>query len=258
LLKTPSFHARPNRPNQIVPAKSARELKRPLPIPRHALQPVSVQRATFPRKRGLALIALALVSFLPACETQTRIIRENSLLGNLPNAKRGGQPDASTDPNAPGSGSTASNDSLAAAATELSTASGIPAGELYARNLDGTIQLRAPAIRHCMLNLALCLQAGRDELLYEQLISDQTKQHFITEGKEPRAATLEFLKDNYDDLMAIFLRMPAGERSPGVTMEKVGPGELKLQLSRANAKGLRFTELWFVMQRGNWRFWWAT
>ncbi|MGQ0627457.1 MAG: hypothetical protein ACT4PL_05070 [Phycisphaerales bacterium] len=186
-------------------------------------------------------LAAALFLVLAGCETEERIIRYDPFLARIDKAQTQTPPVMDTQ-----------------ARPDMIDPSTVGLDELRIRNPDGTISIRSAAIRHCMINLALCLQAGEDELLYEQVVSEETKRHFRTQEGDPRAATLAFVKDNYGDLMALFQRMPAAERSPGVTMSKQGPGKLKLELAGPPAEGLKLTTLWVVMERGNWRFWWVT
>ncbi len=190
-------------------------------------------------------ITLLLLTLLAGCESESKIVQYDPFLGRLPGAESGLRPvfrERTGPRGSPG------NVDLSKVAIE----------ELRTINSDGSLTLKCPAIRHCMLNLALCLQEGRDDLLYEQLISNQTKSYLRDKGEDPRSATLAFLKDNYDDLMLVFQRIPAGERSPGVMMEQISGGQFRLVINEATAKDLRFSQLWFAMERGQWRFWWAT
>ncbi len=180
---------------------------------------------------------LAVCVVAAGCAEEVKVIRYDPFLAHLPGAE-GGKPPVGERPQTP------------VDPMEL------PPDQLIVRNADGTTTLVSRVVRHLVGHLARVMQEEDDRLLYDQLVSEETKLHFSREGQEPRQAILEFFRDNHDDVIALLSRMPAAERSPGVVLSKVGPKQFKLVLSGTAARGLKFTELWVVMEKGNWRLWW--
>lgn len=110
--------------------------------------------------------------------------------------------------------------------------------------------------RHVMIHLSLRLNEGKDDLVYDQLVSDVTKQQFISDGKDPREIS-RWLQENYDDMMILFARMPAAELSPGVIMEPAGRNQFRLKLTGTMGRGIRFNELWVQKVGRSWKFVWV-
>ncbi|MFM9902042.1 MAG: hypothetical protein ACKVOT_13600 [Polaromonas sp.] len=174
---------------------------------------------------------------LAACGEDVRVVRYDPFLSHLPGAE-GGQPPIGERPGTP-------EDPMA-----------VPEDQLVVTNPDGSVTLIAKVVRHLIGHLARVMEADDQKLLYDQIISEQTKAHFAAEGQDPRKAVAEFFRDNRADIDKLIARMPAGERTPGVILSKTGPKQFKLTVTGTAAKGLRFNELWVVMEKGNWRLWW--
>ncbi len=94
-----------------------------------------------------------------------------------------------------------------------------------------------------------------DEVLFDQVISDQTKQEFQGQGKDPHEV-VEFLKTNRADIGILFSRMPFGEQSPNVIIQQPARRTMLLEVTGLAAKDLKYTELWAVMEKGNWKLLW--
>lgn len=176
--------------------------------------------------------------------------RQRGFMVDVPGATRGGQPLTS------GGGS------------GLPGAFGgadVPSAKLLQRDAaTGKETLISTRPRHVMVHLALRLDDGKDDLFYDQLVSETTRQQFAGEGKDPRREVLNFLQTNYDDIMLLFARMPGAEVSPGVSFDRAGPSDVpgggtqyRLRLTGTAAKGLKFTELWLEQSRGTWKFVWV-
>lgn len=130
----------------------------------------------------------------------------------------------------------------------------LPAEELTVKNPDGSVLLRSPAIRHVMIHLHAALKE-EDNALLDQVVSTATRRHFASEGRPPEAIH-EFLRTNQNDIMVLFGRMPQAERSPMVKLSREG-GALRLRLTGVLANDIRFTELWVVLEGGNWKLLWV-
>jgi hypothetical protein len=177
--------------------------------------------------------------------------RQRGFMADLPGATRGGQPLTS------GGGAGGLPGAFGGA--------DVPSAKLLQRDAaTGKETLISTRPRHVMVHLALRLDDGKDDLFYDQLVSETTRQQFAIEGKDPRREVLGFLQSNYDDIMLLFARMPGAEISPGVSFDRVGPSDVpgggtqyRLRLTGTAAKGLKFTELWLEQSRGTWKFVWV-
>jgi hypothetical protein len=132
----------------------------------------------------------------------------------------------------------------------------VPPEQLIVKNPDGSVTLVAKVTRQLIAHLSRVMEEGDDDLLYDQLVSKQTKGHFLAEGKDPKKTVKEYFAENRDDILALLARMPSGERTPGVVLAKVAPSRFKLTITGTAARGIVLTEMWVVMENGNWRLWW--
>src|SRR5262249_22929416 len=131
----------------------------------------------------------------------------------------------------------------------------VPDDKIVLENPDGSVKLIAKSIRHLMSHIALCLEYEDDQVLFEQVISDQTKQEFQAKGKDPHES-VEFIKKNKDEILRLFSRMPFGEQSPNVILKQPAKRTALLEVTGLAAKDLQLTQLWAVMEKGNWKLLW--
>ncbi len=189
------------------------------------------------RAASIAAVCVAACVMLAGCGEDVKVIRYDPFLAGLPGAE-GGQPPVGERPVIPDDPHGASQD------------------QLMVKRPDGGVTFVAKVTRHLIAHLGKVLESEDDRLLYDELVSAQTKAHFEAQGRDPRAEVSEFVKENRTDIYALLARMPSGERTPGVQLVKVGPKSLRLTITGTSARGLKLTELWVVMENGNWRLWW--
>lgn len=184
-----------------------------------------------PHRRAAALAALLLCAAPGGCEEEQRVISDRGLLIGLPEAKR-------ADQQTTGSGvgvsplETVSDDSL------IRTT---PTGERF-------IVCQSP--RHVVYLFRRLLASGDESdgvLLYNQLLSDDTKRRAVLDGDDPQRV-LEYFIDNKADILEFLAAMPMGEISPDVAYEPVDDGSGKdrarLRIRSSLARKLTFTQLW--------------
>jgi hypothetical protein len=173
------------------------------------------------------------------------VISDRGLLIGLPDAERGGKP-------MKGSG-VGGNPLETIADSDLIRTT--PTGERF-------IVCQSP--RH-VIYLTRKLLAGSDEsdgvLLYNQLISDDTKRRAISEGNDP-TRILEYFKDNKAGILDLLAAMPMGELSPDVAYEHVDDGSgrdrERLRIRSSLARKLEFTQLWIQREdKGQYRLLWV-
>jgi hypothetical protein len=187
------------------------------------------------RVRGM-LAAAILAGVAGGCQTEQRVVKYNPFLANIPGAETAVKPvgnrfEGYKDPSV------------------------VEGDKTIIENPDGSVTLVAKSVRHLMTNIMACLEYEDDEVLLEQVISEQTKGQFRSEGKQPEEA-VEFLKKNRDDIAKLFARMPFGEHSPNIILKQPARRTVVLELTGLATRDLRFTELWAVMEQGNWKLLW--
>lgn len=193
----------------------------------------------------LALGAMALAS---GCQPDATVVYyQPSLLQNVPGSVGGLNTDGT--PREEGAGPRPASGSAAEALA-------MTEDDLIKTNPDGSKTLISRIIQHTIFHLVRTLRAGEDDLFYTQVLSDATKRHFSERGEDPRDA-IAYFTENRDDIIHMLSRMPNAENTPGVIMEKTGRKDFVLRITGSAAKGLRFTEYWVTMERGQWRVMWV-
>jgi len=114
---------------------------------------------------------------------------------------------------------------------------------------DGGFTLIMSSPRHVVAHLRQTLVQDEPELLFEQVLSNQSKSIYAAQGKDPHEA-VEFLFSNRREVLKMLQRMPQGEFTPGMFLKKIGPSAYRLELSGANGQGLRLTRLDVVWEQG--------
>lgn len=198
------------------------------------------ERPAISRRCATALVGVAALA-LVGCEPETRVVRYDPFLARLPGAVGGEAPI--------GSGPVVDS---------LTPTPELAPEELVVRQPDGRVRLVSTQIRHVMVHTFTCLRDNQWDLLYDQVVSQRTKEHFAQEHEDPRRHILTFLKEHEDDISTLFARMPNAEKSPAVRLTRVERNMFKLALDNASTRGLRFTTLWISMERGQWKLVWVS
>jgi hypothetical protein len=108
-----------------------------------------------------------------------------------------------------------------------------------------------------MAHLERTLDEGEDDLIFDQLVSEETKRHMEREGRDPREV-VAMLKLSRRDLAQMFARMPFGEQSPTARFEQTAKRQYVLRLTGAAAKDVKFTKLWVALEGGSFKFLWVS
>lgn len=140
--------------------------------------------------------------------------------------------------------------------TRVTPADPTKAGDSIVRETpDGKVVLISKSPQHVMMHVERCLDEEQDQLLLEQVISEQTKDYYRTQGKDP-LAYVQLLRDRRKDVAKLFSRMPQGEHSPSVMLRQLPDRVWRLDVVGGYAKGLNWTRLWVRMERGEWKLMW--
>jgi hypothetical protein len=107
---------------------------------------------------------------------------------------------------------------------------------------EGKVILRALLPEHVVLNTLQCVREEEYQLLYEQLLSERTKQAYEDAGKTP-ADCMSFFRRNRHDLAAALTRIAAGLSTEAVKISNVGDGVTRCELRPqiADPLELKFT-----------------
>ena len=106
-------------------------------------------------------------------------------------------------------------------------------------NPDETITLISRAPRHVIFHLLQTLRAKEYDLLFEQVLSQHTKDAMIAQGRDPREA-VSYLRDNQREIERFLAVIPFGEQTPGLIQQSIGRNMFRLQVDQAKALGLKF------------------
>ncbi len=118
------------------------------------------------------------------------------------------------------------------------------------RNPRGKVILESRSPQHLIFHLAETLTREEYALIYEQLISAEAKYRYEERFRDPQE-TVEFLAERKDDVIAFLLLMPGGESTPGVRMESIGGGGLRLVPEVGGRyTGARFRALEVIIESG--------
>lgn len=122
-------------------------------------------------------------------------------------------------------------------------------------NPDGSITLISRSGRHLMTHISRTLRDNEPVLFTEQLLSDLTRMEYEERGLDPVEA-FNTLKKHEEELRIFFARMPFGEQSPHVIMEKIGQKMYRVRLTGQAARDLQWTYMDMVLESGQWRLRW--
>lgn len=182
------------------------------------------------------LIGGVSVAALGACQPEEKVIRYNPFLANVPGATTATKP-------------------VGNKLGEYVDPTKVAGDKTVVENPDGSVTLIAKSVRHLMAHIQLCLDKEDDKALLDQVISEQTKQEMKGQGREPEEV-VAFLKKNRNEIALMFARMPFGEQSPNIIVKRPAKRTVVLELTGLASKDMRYTELWAVMEKGNWKLLW--
>ena len=118
------------------------------------------------------------------------------------------------------------------------------------RNPAGDIVLESRSPQQLIFHLSETLTREEHDLIYEQLISEEAKFRYRERFRDP-LESVEFLSDRKDDVISFLLLMPGGETTPGIRMESIGGGALRLVPEVGGRyTGARFVALEVIIESG--------
>ncbi len=180
----------------------------------------------------LARVALgAAVALQVACEQETRVIRRNPPLANLPGAISSGPvvggPVGYADPTRATSG-------------------------LVTTHADGSKTLHAKTGRHLMAHIYTTIRDDQPELFVTQVLSERARRAYEARGLDP-AQAFDDVKGRRADFERLVRAMPQGEFTPGVFLKRVDDKVRRFEVTGKHAEGLAWSGIDMAMEKGEWR-----
>lgn len=174
-----------------------------------------------------AIVATCLMVLLAGCARTERIVAVRGILHNVPGAQHGGKQDESLESNRRRSG----NSSQAS-----------PDGQqLVIEHEDGTVTLVSNSPRHVVRHLWRGLLENDLDDFYQQILSEHTKMEYLERDRDPREA-IDFLLKHREELVKFLSRMPLGELTPGLYLQKVSPDVYRLKLAPSSDLKFRYAD----------------
>lgn len=116
-------------------------------------------------------------------------------------------------------------------------------------NKDGSVTLISRNAQNLMWHISTTMGSGERDLFTAQVLSQRTREEYLLRGLDPGQA-FDTLKENEKDVRELFRRMPMGEHSPNVIMEKLGDNLYRVHLTGKATEGLKWTAFDMVLEGG--------
>lgn len=179
---------------------------------------------------------------MPGCMERRIIAVRGNNIAALPGAQGGIKPDV------PRQRVTSTWESILTA--DAPPPPGMPIeGEPNRRVLpDGSVHLVSKSPRHLVAHLRDVIQRDEMDLLYEQLLSEHTKEWYRNRGRDPREA-IEYIERNATEMRELLMDLPMGEGTPGARFENAGRNAFRLRAPGAAWSDKRFTTIAMRIER---------
>ena len=184
--------------------------------------------------------SLLLLLILPACAQQQTVTSYKPFFTGIGGADFGGQ--APVDP-------------LKGRVDPTAVA---PETKTIIEQPNGKKIYRAPSPSILLAHIEALLDEGSpeaDKTLLEQLIDENTQEHYRRHGAEP-IDYITYLHENRKQIAKTFARMPMGEHTPTVIVDQPGNRQWVLRLTGQASEGVKFREVWVRQDMGMWRLEW--
>jgi hypothetical protein len=219
--------------------------------------------AQFRTRLGLlGVLACVGAIALPGCKSEDKILKYKPFFTNIKDAVTQtpavgvGSSGPTTMSNSP---APVSDDGATASSDEPVDPAALAEGyyDRIAKLPDHMVKLEAGDIGTLIRHLRWTLDEDRDEVLIDQLLAEDLLEELHSRRQEPEDY-VDWLHQNRRDVEAMLARMPMAERSPTVVYEQTGRRQYRVRLTGSAERGLKFTELWVVMERGKYRLLWIS
>lgn len=195
---------------------------------------------------GVALAMGVALAVVPGCAREEKVVAVHGIGHNVPGALSPLALEARKNRPPPEPEAEAAAEQ---ALLNSPDASGEAKDPLRVENEDGTIRLVSTMPRHVMYHVRQTLAHEEYDLLYEQVLSERTKQDYRRQGSDPHEA-IEYLRKNRDEVYKLFARLPAGSMSAGAFLRPMGGGVYRIQTQDAAERGRKFSYLDVVWEQG--------
>lgn len=195
--------------------------------------------------RSRSTLILVCLALLPAC-AEERVVAVRGM-ANLPGAEGGVRADGARTTRAPQTWEQVLGEALPA--IEGAPVDGKPYRFVTA---DGRVALQSHSPRQLLIHLAETLRAGETDLLFEQVLSHETKDAYRARGMDPRDSVV-FLAEHAQSVLQLLSLFPLGEQTPGVTLQQLGRGAYRLESPGGLSEGHTFRSIDIVFEHGAFR-----
>lgn len=114
---------------------------------------------------------------------------------------------------------------------------------------DGTVTLVARNAQSLMRHITMTLENNERDLFTAQVLSRRTRAEYFQRGLDP-AQAFDTLKKSEKQIKELFRRMPLGEHSPNVLMDKLGEDLYRVRLTGKATDGLEWTAFDIAFEGG--------
>ncbi len=172
------------------------------------------------------------------CETR-REIRGTPMLGSLPGAQVGERIRPAGGNRARGMGEIVDESEV----------------RLRIEHEDGSVTLVSRTGRQLMAHIFTTIDSDEGELFVDQVLSEMSKREFAQRGIDPLEG-FKYLQTHERAIRKLFNTIPMGEFTPGVFMKAQGDNVFRLEAPTLLHRGLAWTFMDMVFERGSWRLRW--
>lgn len=120
---------------------------------------------------------------------------------------------------------------------------------------DGTVTLVSRSGRNLLSHIIRTLANDEPDLFLEFLLSERTKMEYAERGLDPIEA-FRTLKRHEREVRTFASRMPLGEQSPHVIMEKLDQRAFRVKLTGQAKRDMQWTFMDMVLEFGQWKLRW--
>ena len=113
---------------------------------------------------------------------------------------------------------------------------------------DGSITLRCLVPKHVLMNALTCLQLAEFDLLYEQLIAQQTKDAYELMQKDPEPEVIAYFTKHRKEIARTLKYMIAGLPLQRIKYGSAGEGVTRFVIRPQFARGFKFSQVDLVQE----------
>ena len=123
--------------------------------------------------------------------------------------------------------------------------------KLVIEHQDGSVTFLSPLPMHLISHLQRVMAEADYPTLYDQLLSNEIKQRYVSRGVDPRQC-LPWFEANRRDILILLSRVAGGINSPSIVYDQAGP-IIRLSVYGRPAMSLRYKSVEVIREDGNYK-----